>query len=508
MPATTPPPVEPPSNPQPRGMPIQETVVIPTTPPQTPNIYQTPVTPPAETPSFQPVSPDMGIPASSQKSSKPGGGFGKILKTLLMLLLLALLIGGGIYAATKFMGGSKTATISYWGLWENENIITPLIADFESTHPNIKVEYVKQSHKEYRERLSSAIERGEGPDVFRFHNTWVPMYKSILSTVPEDIMTVSEFSSTFYPVAKRDLVGGSNIYGMPVMIDGLGLYVNTDLLAAAGASPPTSWEDVLTMVPRLTVRNGESITTAGIALGTANNVEHFSDILATMIMQNGGDLVNPTSKESEEALIFYRKFADLNDPVYSWNSTMDNSVYAFATGKVAMIFAPSWRAFDVKQINPNFNWIITPIPQLPGNTVTWASYWVEGVSAKSPNQKAAWEFVKYMTGKEGATKLYTEASKVRLFGEPYARVDMAGSLAGDAYTEAYVKQAPDARSFPLASRTFDNGLNDQMIKYLEDAVNSVAGGSAPSAALKTASYGFQQILSKYGLVSASAPLTQ
>jgi multiple sugar transport system substrate-binding protein len=401
---------------------------------------------------------------------------------------------------------AQPVTITYWGLWEDASIIQSTIGEFERLHPTIQVEYVKQSHVQYRERLQTQIEQNQGPDVFRFHNTWVPMIARDLSPVPASVMTPSAFASTFYPVASKDLVAGSTIYGMPMEIDGLGLYYNEDLLQAAGVTPPTTWEDVLNMVPQLTAKGSDgTITTSAIALGSANNVENFSDILATMIMQNGGSLTNPTGTETEQALTFFHNFADPANPVYTWNDGLDNSVFAFASGRVAMILAPSWRAFEIKQISPTLRFKIAPIPQLPGNSVSWASYWVEGVNAKGNHQEASWEFVKFLTSKEGATKMFTEASKLRLFGEPYARVDMKDSILNDQYVGAFVKDADHARSFPLASRTFDNGLNDHMIKYLVDAVNSMSQGSAPSSVLGTLEQGFQQVLGSYGLISNSAP---
>jgi multiple sugar transport system substrate-binding protein len=172
------------------------------------------------------------------------------------------------------------------------------------------------------------------------------------------------------------------------------------------------------------------------------------------------------------------------------------------------MLAPSWRVFDVKQINPDTNFRIVPIPQLPGSTVNWASYWVEGVSSKSMNKDAAWKLVSYLTNRDGMIKVYSSAANTRLFGEPYSRKDLSGNLAGDPYVEAYVQQAETAQSFPLASRTFDNGLNDQMIKYLEDAVNGLSAGGSPTSVLTTAANGFQQVLSRYGLVSAAAPQGQ
>ncbi len=489
----------------------QETIIIPSTNAQggisfdpqtlTPDVV-------IQSKPSQPVNPFIPQVAVPQSENYQPAGGGNMKKRMFMILVFVLLFFGlavGGRFVLGLMTSSKQVTITYWGLWENDATVAAVIADFEAKNPKINVSYIKQSPRQYRERLSAAIARGEGPDVFRFHNTWVAMLASDLAPVPKTIMTPAEFSSDFYPVASNDLVAGTAIYGIPMMIDGLGLYINEDLFAKAGVSPPVTWEDVLAIVPKLTVKDGTTITTSAIALGATGNVENWSDILGLMMLQNGANLVSLQGKEAEETLLFYRKFADPVDPMYTWNETLDNSIYAFAIGKVAMILAPSWRAFDIKQINSEFRFKIVPVPQLPGNTVSWASYWVEGVSNKSKMQPQAFIFLKYITSREVVTKLYSEAAKTRLFGEVYARTDLGATIETDPFAGAYVKQAKTAKSFPLASRTFDNGLNDKLIKYLEDAVNSVAGGSAPSAALTTAASGFRQVLGQYGLTSSSAP---
>lgn len=457
-------------------------------------------------PQVTPDNQNQYVQSQNVASKSTGGGLKRIFTILFILFIL---VGVG-FAAKTFLGksgsiGSKNVTLTYWGLWENDSTLRSVLSEFESTHPTIKVQYTKQSPKQYRERLQAFINKGDGPDVFRFHNTWVPMLRNELTSAPASIMTAADFSAAFYPVASADLVGGDAVYGIPLMIDGLGLYYNEDLFAAAGVSPPVTWDDILTVVPKLTVRRDNTIITSAIALGTTGNVEHFSDILATMLMQNGAKLSNPTGQQAEEALAFYKKFSTPADPVYTWNDTMDNSIYAFASGKVAMILAPSWRVFDIKQMSSTLRFKVIPIPQLPGSNVTWASYWVEGVSSKSPNPQAAWELVKFMTSRETAAKLYTEASKTRLFGEPYALTELGSTISEDPYAGAYIKQAATAKSFPLASRTFDNGINDKLIKYMEDAVNSLAQGSSPQGALQTAASGFSQVLGSYGLSTGAAP---
>ncbi|KKU83213.1 MAG: hypothetical protein UY10_C0013G0014 [Microgenomates group bacterium GW2011_GWA2_47_8] len=469
-----------------------------------------PPPPPESTPSptpDNPFIPQVVVP-TAPGGSPPHHGGSALPRRLLMVVVFLFLAVGLFFGGRVLLGiffGSKEVALSYWGLWENDTTVRSVIAAFESANPKIKISYIKQSPRQYRERLTAAISRGEGPDLFRFHNTWVPMLRDALAPVPKTVMTPSEFSSTFYPIATNDLVADATIYGIPLMIEGLGLYINEDLFAKAGVAVPATWEDVLNIVPKLTVKSDATITTSAIALGTTGNVENWSDILATMMMQNGANLSNPVTKEAEETLVFYRKFADPTDPMYTWNDTLDNSVYAFAIGKVAMTIAPSWRAFDIKQMNPDLRFKIVPIPQLPGSTVTWGSYWVEGVSAKSKNQEAAWKFLQYLSSREVLTKFYTEAAKTRLFGEIYARVDLANSVENDPYVGAFVQQAKTAKSFPLASRTFDNGINDKMIKYMEDAINGLSQGSAPSAVLQTAASGFRQVLTTYGLTTGAAP---
>ena len=95
------------------------------------------------------------------------------------------------------------------------------------------------------------------------------------------------------------------------------------------------------------------------------------------------------------------------------------------------------------------------------------------------------------------TKLYENESKFRRFGEPYSRVDLGSLLAQNEYIGAVIKQADAFVSLPLISRTYDNGLNDEIIQYLENAVNSTVQGVAYPDAFKTAKLGVDQVFAKY-----------
>jgi len=465
--------------------------------------------PEVQTPSPDPAPADpqpvVVAPTEAAKTfiSEAGGGFFSKLKTIFIVLLVLSILTGGVFAFFKFLlprfAKPQEVTLTYWGLWEEENIINEAISEYQKTHPNVKITYVFQSPRDYRERLQSALARGEGPDIFRFHNTWVPMFKTELSPVPASVFDAASFESAFYPVARNDLRQGNSYVGVPLEIDGLGLFVNEDIFRAAGKSFPKTWDELRQTALELTVKDSQGkIQIAGIALGRTENVDHWSDILGLMMLQNGVDLTNPTGILAEDALTYFTIFSE-KDQV--WDQTLPPSTTAFATGRLAMYLAPSWRVFEIKKANPNLSFTVVPVPQLQQTNVTWASYWVEGVSKKSAFEKEAWEFVKYLSSKETLAKLYQNAAKTRLFGEPYSRTDMSAQIKEDQYAGAFVTQATAARSWYLASRTFDNGINDKMIKYFEDAVNAVNQGQSAEKALQTLNMGVSQVLSQYGLAS-------
>ena len=417
-----------------------------------------------------------------------------------LVIILALV---GVKLFTKVAPGSST--ITWWGLWEDSSVVQPLIANYEASHPNVKITYVMQSQQDYRERLTSALAKGTGPDIFTFHNTWVPMFKNDLDLLPASVMNPTDFAKNFYPIASSDLTSGNGIVGIPLEYDALVLYVNEDIFNKAGKTPPTTWDDLRATAKSLTVKDDQGvITQSGVALGRTENVDHWPEILALLMLQNKADLSNPTGPLAEGALTFFTQFSTVDGV---WDATLPPSTQAFAAGKLAMYIGPSWRAFEIGQQNPNLKFKTVPIPQTPKDNpnqpdITYATYWAQGVWARSSNKSAAWDFLKFLSTQDSLQKLFSNAAKLRSFGEPYPRVDMASLLTTHPVLGSVISQAPGAQSWYLASRTFDGptGINTQMINYFGDAVNAVANGtSTATQALATAAQGVQQVLTQYGL---------
>lgn len=448
--------------------------------------------PPTQDPgSFAVLDEEEDSPSFLSRIVKIGG----ILLVVLLIFFVVVRFVLPIFSKPK----TEKVSLSYWGLWEDNRIMQGMLDDFHRENPNITVTYTKQDVKQYRQRLDARVHNGTGPDIFRYHNSWIPQVSSFLVPLSTDVITKDEFQKSFYPVVQTDLIKNGALYGIPIGIDTLALFVNTEIFKDAGVAPPTSWDDFSKVARSLTVKdeNGK-FKTSGAALGSFDNVTHAPDILSLLFVQNGANLKNlqATPKSAGDALTFYTSFTSGESAV--WDDTQDPSILAFAKGNLAMFFGYSYDVFTLKAANPKLSFQVLPVPRLPGKSMTIASYWVEGVSAKSKHQKEALKFMQFLAKKETQQKLFAAEAKTRLFGEPYARKDLAASLKNDEWAGTFVSQADNASSSFFVSNTYDDGLNEQMNTYLGNAVRSVAQNSSPQTAIQTLSQGVAQVFAKYG----------
>ncbi len=425
-------------------------------------------------------------------------GFVVFLGLILFLLKVVLPKFNSVSNSSSTPSSShQSITLTYWGLWEPKSVLEPIIAAYEKDHPNIKIIYRMQSPQNFRTRLQTAIQQKNGPDIVRIHNTWLPMLMSYLTPAPPQLVSSQDIDD-FYPVFRQNFIVHNKVYALPLMIDGLALYYNTDIFNQAHLQPPKDWNQLRQLAYKLTVRNPKTklIERAGVALGTTGNIPHWSDILALLMLQNSADPGKPESQQVQDALTFYTIFST-QDRV--WDESQPNSINAFATGSVAMIFAPSWQAAQIKNLNPDLNFKVIPTPTLPDTKIAWASYWAEAVTASSQHPKEAWQFLKYLSSPEVLQKLYQQESLIRGYGEPYPRQSMANLLQDDPVNAAFVNQGPNYASWYLADLTHDDGLNDQLIKYYQDAVNAINQGQSVASVINSLSQGVQQVLTKYSL---------
>lgn len=453
-------------------------------------------------------------------NKKAGFDIKKNLKWIIAFVIL-IIVGLVLFFIFSKDKNNKTVnevvTLNYWGLWEEPNVINGVIADFESKNPGIKINYKRNQLDDYRTRLDGRLTKtgnngSEEVDIYRIHNSWIPMFRQHLAPVPTELVSKIGLENDYWNIYKEDLKENNKWLSVPIMYDGLALFYNQELLEAANISVPDDWWELEKAAKKLTVKDDKgNIQVSGIGMGVVNgNVDHWSDILGLMMKQNGislNKLSTQYDKNLEDVLKYYAYFANSDDNM--WNKNLPNTTNLFANGKLAFYFGPSWRAFDIEKMNKDLKYGITKVPQLPKNggimgddteltNIHWATYWTEGVNNKSKHQTEAWKFLEYLSSKEVLERLYTAESQIRSFGEIYPKKSMGESLKNNTKVWPFVSVADNATSWYLASATGDDGLNTEMQKYFADAINQI-GQSDNTELLTNLKNGIVQLQTKYGL---------
>ncbi len=434
-------------------------------------------------------------------------------KRLLPLLVMTslLLTGAGCGGPSQADKEANTpVTLKVWRVFDDPSAFAPIMDAYRKLHPNVSFDYRTLRIDEYEDQLVRAFATGEGPDILSLHNTWIGGYMDLISPMPDSVsipycettgtikketvctlkttptLSQRQLRSDFVDVVAHDVIRdyqadpnqppASKIMALPMALDTLSLFVNRDLLNAAGIpEPPTNWDDFKSDVQKMTlVDTSGNIVQSGAAIGGSTNVERAPDILSVLMMQNGtvmGDathasFANPLDNATvpaADALRFYTDFANPVKEDYTWNAAQPDSFEAFTNGKTAFFFGYAYDLPLIKARAPKLNLEISPLPQIAGGrTVNFANYWVETVAKSSPNQKWAWDFLQFASGAE-QVKAYLDITK-----KPTARRALINEQINDEDLNVFVSQVLTADSWYLGkdANIVDTAFNEMIDEAL------------------------------------------
>jgi ABC-type glycerol-3-phosphate transport system substrate-binding protein len=313
----------------------------------------------------------------------------------------------GILLFATFKGTSKTLAdpVTVWGFYPDSDfreIILGASTDEAAGFANLNhITYVEKNPETFDREFVEALATGQGPGViFVDHDA---IFRNWNKVVPVSYETYSErvFQETYIQGADvtRDLGG---IRAFPVIADPLVMYWNQDIFTSAGiAQPPKTWTEFLSIVPELSDTDElGTVYKSGVALGEYDNITYAKDIITTLILQSGNQIVRKSEEvfddgsvlvsydsvlslqdqgqilqPAENALKFYAQYSDPSRDLYSWNKSLGNDQDLFLQGEVAIYLGKASDYPKMKRRNPNLNFDVAPLPQRSGsNKLTVADY--------------------------------------------------------------------------------------------------------------------------------------
>lgn len=333
-------------------------------------------------------------------------------------------------------------TLEMWGVFDDTDAFQDAIGEYLRTNPHVRnIEYRKMPVDTYEKDLLEALATGNGPDIFLIRNSWLPSY--IDKVAPADPAFISErsYRDTFIDVAADDFFAEGKAYAVPLSVDSLGLYYNKSLLNAAGiGSPARTWDELAKQVRLLTkVDEYGNITQAGVALGTAYNINRSTDILSALFLQFGARIDSykenqvDFQKEASDAMQFYTEFSRRGE-YYSWDSREHYSHDAFYEGSLAYMINYSWHIPTIRQKNAKLDFGVASLPQFNGVApVNFANYWGFAVAknkiAPTPNPG---EPVTLPAGKENDLRIFESWQFLRYLSFPNkGAITLKNALSGN-----------------------------------------------------------------------------
>lgn len=392
-------------------------------------------------------------------------------KIILGIMVFMMFFAALLYFGSRPGNGPK-AELVFWGVGDSRSVFETAISGYESAHPNIKIKYQQIDESDYEKELLNAQAAGQGPDIFMFHNTWLPKhYNKIVPASAEQISLVS-FRNFFPQVAEQDFVSNNQIYALPLSIDTLALFYNKNIFDNKHiALPPTTWDEFKADILKIREikSNGNLSKSAASIGGTLKSIPNATDILSMLMLQFKTKMTDDafseaafSSPEGLKALDFYMQFAKSAGTYYTWNDSFKNSIDSFANNQTAMIFAYSSEIPKIKAKNPLLNFGIQPAPQFTKDeSVNYANYWGVAVSKKTGYKKEAWDFSLALT-----TDIGNALNYITMTGKaPALRSIIDVNLTNQNFG-VFSGQALTARSWPQIDSTEVRKIFNNMIELV------------------------------------------
>jgi multiple sugar transport system substrate-binding protein len=330
----------------------------------------------------------------------------KILAVLLVVLSVISLIPSGASAQdeiTLSMAVWDLATTPYW---------QAVVDAYEAQNPNVKVELIDIASAEYTTVIPVRLSGGDDTDIITVKD--IPQYAGMLTrgqVIPlNDYIDAAGIDLSMYSGAAEELTYEGSIYGLPFRSDIWIMYYNKDIFDAAGLDYPANditWEEFDALAREVTSGSG-----ADKIYGAHFHTWRSCVQLATV--QDGMNTV--ISDDYSFMAPMYNMVTNMQKDgiVMDYGELKAGSIHysgPFKNGQVAMLPMGSWfigtliAAQEAGEFD--FDWGVGAFPHPDGVEAgtTAGTLTSLAINSESDNKDAAFDFVQFYSGVEGAKVL-------------------------------------------------------------------------------------------------------
>ena len=336
----------------------------------------------------------------------------------------------------------------------------------------VKVNTLAIPYDAYADKISAAVPRGKGPDLFIYAQDrlggWIEAGKTV---EPIDFFIDKPTRERLLPGMLEAMTYKGGVYGLPINYKSITLIYNKDLVK----TPPKTTDEMVKVAKGLT--NAQS-GRYGLAYWYTNFYFHSAlmNAFGGAVFDKDGKLTvdSPATVASlNQMMTWYKK-----DGIMPTEPSEALIAAMFNEGKAAMVINGPWFVGDIEK-KINYGLAVLPMvdaakkPMRPWLTIEGAY-----VSASSAKKEAAYELAKYLTSEEAGLVLALEGRQLHTNKAVYNDK----RVSGDAVLKAFRDQLDSAEAMP-------NRPEMTMVwSPATTAMNKIVKGNASvEAALKEAS---------------------
>lgn len=299
-------------------------------------------------------------------------------------------------------GFAQEIVLKFWDNQQTESGLSQFqqeaVKRFEAENPNIKVEVTTIPYPEYQQRLLTAVQAGNGPDVSTVDQIWNAAFAEAGAIAKLDDSGFK--ADTFFPGAWESVNYKGNVWGVPFNVDvWFFAFVNKALFSAAGVDPASAmtWEGLKAAAPKLT-----DASKGQYAIGLTGSKSEYPVVMTnSFIYSNGGSVLDAngkcalTSPEAVAALEYYKEMTQYT-PAGILNAANEQMRELFLNGTLAIELWPALEQPTLEASKIDWDLLAGFAPEGKKAVGTFGG-WNLVVYEASPNKEAALKFVEFMT---------------------------------------------------------------------------------------------------------------
>ena len=393
-------------------------------------------------------------------------------------------------ASAKQASGNVTLWV---GFSDRElGVIKDTVAEFEKTHPSIKVKVVGGISDD---KIIASIRGGNSPDLaqsFTADNTgafcnsggWIDL-KDYLQ---RDKIDESLFGATSAEYTKYK----DTRCALPMLADVYGLYYNKKLLAKAGITePPKTMSELTADAKKLTERDGSGkLKVVGFdpAQGFYENAPaHYGPLFGAKWVDDQGKSAL-SAGGWDDFLTWSKDLIDFYgyDELTRWQAGAGDEFSpqnAFERGKLAMNIDGEFRTAFIKAEHPDLDYGTAPMPVADAHPELYGAGYVTGnilgIPKNAKNKDAAWELMKWLATDEHAEAMLSNGLRnVPTLNDALTSSEIKPDPKFKPFLDIYANEHTATTPITAAGSANQELFQTFVVKFQSGKATDLAGGLA------------------------------